>query len=142
MPVEQRRQGLRTVQPDAKGHGLFHMLRPAHGQGNQGRVFQREKPGVRVLDDHPQLVEDQSRLEFQGRGQRLGDLEQRGLFARASLHPLLEQLFGLNPLADVADDTQEARPALIGERRPAPLAVEGEPSRRTWTINGWSTSPD
>lgn len=42
----------------------------------------------------------------------------------AGFDTLVEVLFRTNPPADVLDDTQDARPVLIGEFRPAPLGVK------------------
>ena len=68
-----------------------------------------EKPGVGVFDDPPQLIQDQTWLEFQCGGQGVRDLQQRGLFMRADFDPLVEVFFRLDALADIPDDAQKAR---------------------------------
>ena len=122
--VEQGCQYLGTLQMDLEGRGLFQLLRPVYGQGSQGRVSQPKKPGVRVFDDPPQLVQDQPWLEFQRGGQDVRDLQQRGLLACAGFDTLVEALFRLDALADIPNDAQQTRPVLIGECRPAPLGVK------------------
>src|SRR3990172_7631854 len=77
-----------------------------------------------VLDNDSQLVEDQTRLEFKGRGQRLRDLQQYRLLASVGFRPMVEKLFCMNPLADITDDTQQAWPIPISERCPSHLDVE------------------
>lgn len=37
---------------------------------------------------------------------------------------MVEQFFGLHPLADIPNDTEQARPVLINERRPVGLDME------------------
>ena len=106
------------------GDGLRERLRTAHGLDDQVRVLRHKESGPGEFDDLAKLIEDQSRLEFQGGSQSPGDLQQHGLLAGVGFQPLVKQLFRLNPPVDIPDDAQQAGLILIGEGRPARLGVE------------------
>lgn len=70
------------------------------------------------------------------------NLQQRGLLADVGFDTLVEVLFRLDALADILNDTQQARLVLINECRPAPLALNVAPSRRTCSTRVSNTPPD
>ena len=93
MLIEQLHQCLWTIQVYAEGHGLFQPLWPPYSEGDHGCPLEHEKLGMGILDQHSQLIEDQTRLEFQCGGQGLGDLQQCRLLAGVQFDPRMEQAF-------------------------------------------------
>ena len=79
---------------------------------------------VMLVDDLPQLIEDQPRLKLQRGCQRMGDGEQSRLFAHPGFDLSAQGFFRLDALSDIPDDAQQARPAPVVDRRSAHFNVK------------------